>query len=70
MTNVIAKTLATAATLTALATGASAKDWIESFELPCNHGFFNRGNLSDPLVNQCVELAYSQMLTFFDVYLQ
>jgi len=54
MTNVIAKTLATAATLTALATGASAKDWIESFELT------NAGIDTEPVMVGASQNGYTE----------
>jgi hypothetical protein len=29
--------------------------FFEEFDAPCNHGFFPRGDLSDPAVAACVE---------------
>ncbi len=34
-------------------------------ESPCDHGYFNRGDLEDPDVAACVDLTYSEMLDFF-----
>ncbi len=36
---------------------------------PCTHGYFNRGNLSDPVVVDCIDFTYSEMISFFDEYL-
>ncbi len=33
---------------------------------PCDHGYFNRGDLSDPAVEECVEFTYEEMLRFFE----
>jgi len=31
--------------------------YFDEFEDPCSHGFFNRGDLSDPAVKECVDRA-------------
>ena len=36
----------------------------EEFETPCDHGFFNRGDLSDPTVAACVETALENLKHF------
>ena len=42
--------------------------YIREFESPCDHGFYNRGDLEDPQVLECVESAYAEMLELFDTY--
>ena len=44
------------------------KVFIREFDSPCDHGFYNRGDLEDPLVLECVESAYADMLALFDAY--
>ena len=36
----------------------------DEYEAPCVHGFFNRGNLSDPGVAECVDSAMVNLITF------
>ena len=36
----------------------------EEFETPCDHGFFNRGDLSDPTVAAFVETALENLKHF------
>ena len=36
----------------------------DEYEAPCVHGFFNRGNLSDPGVAECVNSAMVHLITF------
>jgi len=40
----------------------------DEFADPCNHGFFNRGDLSDPAVEECVNRAMEQLLDFMTTY--
>ena len=39
--------------------------YFDVYEDPCIHGFFNRGNLTDPAVAQCVDTAMQHLQTFF-----
>ena len=48
--------------------GLFLKVYIREFNSPCDHGFYNRGDLEDPLVLECVESAYAEMLALFDAY--
>ena len=41
----------------------------DEYEDPCVHGFFNRGNLSDPGVAECVDTAMRHLLTFMEEHL-
>ena len=41
---------------------------IVQYHDPCTHGFFNRGDLNDPQVSQCVEQAFQDMKTHFQTY--
>ena len=36
----------------------------DEYETPCDHGFFNRGDLSDPAVAACVETALEHLKHF------
>ena len=45
------------------------KVYIREFDSPCDHGFYNRGDLEDPLVLECVETAFTHMLMLFETYL-
>ena len=38
----------------------------DEYEAPCVHGFFNRGNLSDPGVAECVDTAMAHLITFLE----
>jgi len=42
--------------------------FFDEFENPCNHGFFPRGDLSDPAVEECVNRAMEQLLDFITTY--
>jgi len=53
--------------------GGLASDIIETtffdeFESPCNHGFFNRGDLNDPAVADCVERGLKNLVNFVTEY--
>ncbi len=37
----------------------------ETFEDPCTHGYFNRGDITDPVVNECVERTLELLKEFF-----
>ena len=39
--------------------------FFDEYEDPCIHGFFNRGNLTDPAVAECVDTAMQHLQTFF-----
>jgi len=43
--------------------------FFEEFEDPCRHGFFNRGDLSDPVVEKCVNRAMKMLLDFMTNYI-
>jgi len=47
-----------------LASTVIGTTYFDEFEDPCNHGFFNRGDLSDPAVEECVNRAMGQLLEF------
>ena len=38
----------------------------DEYEAPCEHGFFNRGDLNDPVVANCVNLAIDHMISFLN----
>jgi len=38
----------------------------DEYEAPCVHGFFNRGNLTDPGVAECVDTAMAHLITFLE----
>jgi len=42
--------------------------YIREFNVPCIHGFYNRGNLNIPGIQECVETAYEEMMMLFDTY--
>ena len=42
--------------------------YFQDFYIPCLHGFFNRGNLTNPEVADCVSTAYGQMMELFALY--
>ena len=42
--------------------------FFEEFESPCNHGFFNRGDLDDPAVAACVDRGLENLLNFVTEY--
>ncbi len=44
--------------------------FFDEFDLPCQHGFFNRGDLSDPVIKECVDRAYAQMVALFETYVK
>ncbi len=43
--------------------------FIYETEVPCTHGYFNRGNLDIPEVYDCVEYTYTELIDFFAQYL-
>ena len=42
--------------------------FFEEFESPCNHGFFNRGDLNDPAVAECVDRGLENLVNFVTEY--
>ena len=42
--------------------------FFEEFESPCDHGFFNRGNLEDPVVAECVQRGLDLTIDFISQY--
>jgi len=52
-----------------LASSIIETTYFDVFEDPCNHGFFNRGDLSDPAVEECVTRAMDQLLEFMNAYI-
>ena len=42
--------------------------FFEEFESPCNHGFFNRGDLDDPAVAECVNRGLENLVSFLIEY--
>jgi len=38
--------------------------FFEEYESPCDHGFFNRGDLEDPLVAECVQRGMENTISF------
>lgn len=38
--------------------------FFEEYESPCDHGFFNRGDLEDPLVAECVQRGMDNTISF------
>ena len=42
--------------------------FFEEFESPCDHGFFNRGDLEDPAVAECVQRAMDLTINFLTQY--
>ena len=36
----------------------------DEYEAPCEHGFFNRGDLTDPTVAACVDQAWKHLTHF------
>ena len=42
--------------------------FFEEFESPCNHGFFNRGDLDDPAVAACVDRGLENLVNFVTEY--
>lgn len=43
--------------------------YFDEYHLPCIHGFFNRGDLSNPKVAACVDTAMDHLLTFMEANL-
>jgi len=42
--------------------------FFEEFESPCDHGFFNRGDLEDPVVAECVQRGIDLTIDFITQY--
>jgi len=42
--------------------------FFEEFESPCDHGFFNRGDLEDPVVAECVQRGMELTINFITQY--
>jgi len=42
--------------------------FFEEFESPCDHGFFNRGDLEDPVVAECVQRGMDLTINFITQY--
>ena len=42
--------------------------YFDEYKFPCGHGFFNRGNLTMPRVEECVNTAMDHLLTFMGEY--
>lgn len=42
--------------------------FFEEFESPCDHGFFNRGDLADPAVAECVQRGLTYLKDFVTQY--
>ena len=42
--------------------------FFEEFDSPCNHGFFNRGDLTDPAVADCVQRGLDNLVSFVKQY--
>ena len=42
--------------------------FFEEFESPCDHGFFNRGDLEDPVVAECVQRGMDLTIDFITQY--
>eukprot|EP00091_Calanus_sinicus_P018636 TRINITY_DN4321_c0_g1_i3.p1 TRINITY_DN4321_c0_g1~~TRINITY_DN4321_c0_g1_i3.p1 ORF type:complete len:178 (-),score=38.31 TRINITY_DN4321_c0_g1_i3:74-607(-) len=51
-----------------LASTVIATTYFDEFEDPCNHGFFNRGDLTDPAVEECVSRAMDHLVEFMTDY--
>merc|ERR1712227_1199158 len=45
-----------------------AETFFDEYEDPCAHGFFNKGNLTDPVVKECVDTAMDHLQTFIKTY--
>ena len=41
-----------------------SQTFFEEYESPCDHGFFNRGDLEDPLVAECVQRGMDNTISF------
>ena len=42
--------------------------YFDEYRFPCIHGFFNRGNLTIPGVEKCVNSALDHLITFMEEY--
>jgi len=43
--------------------------YFDEYSEPCSHGFFNRGDLTDPAVAECVNTAMDHLVMFVETYL-